>query len=149
MVKRCLGIVLAVCLCLGLVGCGGGGSNASAPSSTPAQTAQPTAEKISYNRDEAVPADFVQINGGNWYGKSVSITGQVTVIDKEGATYVLPNFTTSQPEGDGYGVYIVVVTDKTMLDKIADGQTVTVYGSVYEPDEKTGLPVIVEHEIEL
>ncbi|MEG0379405.1 MAG: hypothetical protein RR614_13090 [Eubacterium sp.] len=150
MKKRLLvfGIVLMLMV---LAGCS---TKPETAKNTPTAEATVKQEKASADnksiKDVAVPADFVEINSGNWKGKSVVVTGEISAIDLEGKMNIFPNCMISQAEGDGYGMYLLLVpgsSESGSLEGRKEGDTITVYGTVYEPDS-TGLPQILAVSIE-
>ncbi|ARD65007.1 hypothetical protein SDC9_151894 [bioreactor metagenome] len=142
-------IVLVLLVCMS--GCGNSETTTTeqktSPSTTPTATPSPSTADDTVNiKEVAVPADFIEINAGNWKGKKVVVTGEINAIDKEGKLDVFPNCMISQEEGDGYIVYMLRVPEglenNTLQDK-NDGDIVTVYGVVDKPQENTHWPTIV------
>lgn len=88
--------------------------------------------------DNAVKADFIKINENQMNGKSIFATGEVSNINSD---EVLPTFTLKAPEGDGFGVYEIVLVDNEMLKDIEEGKTITVYGKVMDKND-SGMPRI-------
>lgn len=107
-------------------------------------------EDVEKIKNEAVPADFVEINAGNWKGKSVVITGEISALDKEAKLEAFPNCMISQVENDGYGDYLLLVPgglENNTLENRGKGDIVTAYGTVAEPGSM-GLPQILTVWIE-
>lgn len=94
-------------------------------------------EKISQDelnkkiQDEAVKADFVQINDGKMKNKSVFVEGKISNIIEDP---VMPKFTLTSKEGNGNGIYTIVVFQKELMKNIKEGNTITVYGKVMDKD---------------
>lgn len=98
-------------------------------------------------REEAIEADFIKINGDEWYGKLVYASGEVSnyVISED---YV--EFTLSVKTDSGIGTYNIETY--TFLDETAkeiqNGDTVKIYGMVsYKND--LGMPTIMATIVEI
>ena len=95
---------------------------------------------------EAVKANFIEINGhyDKVKAKAVFAKGEISV-PKNDFKDGLPSFTLSQPEGSGFGMYRVL--NGSGIYDLKEGETVTVYGKVTEPDA-TGMPTIMGTVVE-
>ena len=121
---------------IALVGCGSPAVVTPAP--TPAIDQKAESQKV-IDADnvklkaEATKADFVEINGhyDQVKAKAVFAEGKVSAIDSGGVFSALPNFSLSQKEGSGFGIYLIV--DMFNELDLKDGDTVKVYGHVSDP----------------
>lgn len=123
------------------------------------QENKPTQEELDAKlKQEAVEADFVAANGGEYEtGKEIKATGEITnLLNKEGE--ILPVFTLTTKESDGFGMYTVkvmqantTVTQKEVTlsngTKLTEGTQVTVYGT-YDGRSEVGFPLINSTVIE-
>lgn len=109
----------------------------------------PTQEEIDKEtKSKAVQANFVEINGheAELKDKVVFAEGQISAVDNSGSVELFKGFALSQKEGDGYGMYYIY--NFTSDASFKDGDTVNVYGSVYENKSTSGMPIIVGTVIE-
>lgn len=141
-------VLLAV---LSVSACSDGGSVSSWPSENgsnivTSESQKPKEETNVEIKAKAIEADFVEINAGNWENKAVYATGKASsLFSSDGIFY---DFLLTVESDSGYVVYNI--SSNTILVpglvNLKDGDTVTVYGVVY--DKKTGIPNISASIIE-
>jgi hypothetical protein len=95
-------------------------------------------------RNEAVKANFVEINAGNWKSKKVYAEGEVSALDT--SNRAMYQFTLAMKENGGYGIYLIkaftTLPNNAALDILNNGDTIRVYGTVSGKDENTSMPII-------
>ncbi|WP_101844225.1 hypothetical protein [Halobacillus sp. Marseille-P3879] len=150
--KKLLPLFVLAGLLVSVVGCGSAESEESSDSSDYSSENDTTNVDEESNEDEetpeelneelmneAVEADFVAINSGETeVGTKVFVEGEVSALVDDS---VFEQFTISSEEGDGVGMYEVQLVNTTEA-AYAEGDIVTVYGTVGDPDESTGMPII-------
>jgi hypothetical protein len=148
--KPFLSILFAITLIISLAACSGTSKKSESTkqvttvSSEPSVSKEPTQEELNAKlKSEAVKADFVKINGGEWKDKKVFAEGEISNVDVQDP---VTTFLLAAKEGNGLGVYkIRAVT--SLIGKINDKDKVKIYGIVNEPD-KDGIPKILVTVIE-
>ena len=95
-------------------------------------------------KSTAVKATFAQLNGNEdqYKGKSFFIEGAVTNVDNTNS--ILPLFTVTVKEENGFGMYDILNFNKTNIKK---GDTVKVYGKL-NGKSKNGAPELSGNIIE-
>ena len=105
-----------------------------------------TQEEINADiRKTAIHADFVALNGhqADFKGQAVFAEGEVSFMDN--SNKVLPTFTITTKENDGYGMYEAINTFE--LD-IKEGDHIKLYGVVSGEKSDLGMTEIYVNEIE-
>lgn len=153
--KRIANIILISLLSLSIVGCGNDKSaskvnvdSSKSISQSEKQVAKPEQSQDDLNKEiksKAEKADFVKINGGEWKSKEVFVEGEITL---ESSSKILPEFTVTTKEGNGFGMYSVVILDTSKVDNYKKGSQVKVYGKVLDKND-LGMPQISGNVIEL
>lgn len=127
-------------------------STSSVPSTPIAEKRAEETQKVINIQNEqlkknAVKAVFAEINGqyDKVKGKAVFAEGKVSGLNNKNTLNVFSNFTLSQSEGNGVGIYHI--RNVSEMKDLKDGDTVVVYGKIDEPLE-SGMPSIVAWIIE-
>ncbi len=104
----------------------------------------PTREEMDQQMlEEAVQANFVEINAGNWELKKVCAVGKISHFDPDPVIF---SFTFTTEENGGYGMYYVDGTPdlpriKNVFYDLKDGDIVKIYGIVHGKND-AGMPNI-------
>ncbi len=108
---------------------------------------EPAQEEIDEQvRQEAMAADYDEINAGNWLNKKIFVEGTVEAIEEN----VLWRLTLLQNENK----YIILVYGRMpniedALAVLQEGDRIKIYGSVKGKDETTGLPTVFGNIMEI
>lgn len=106
---------------------------------------QPTQEELNEEmKSDAVQANFVELNVDDPpNGKRIFAEGEVSILTKD----VLDEFILTTTEGDGYGMYKVILANTTD-NEYNEGDIVRIYGAVNGKDED-GIPKITATILEM
>lgn len=109
-------------------------------------TVKKTQEELNNEiKAKAVKAEFTKINSGEWTNKEVYIEGEISFepINDE----ILSEMLVTVEEDEGFGVYTVLIIDRSNIDKLLNGTKIRVYGKCRK-DETTGMPALSGNVIE-
>lgn len=153
--KIIIAVAILVLVMLGSIGCGNSDvatndiEKSTNTSENKVQNEKVDQEELNQQiKDEAIQAEFVTLNvseneAKQYVGKSFFIEGEVTFVDS--ANTVLPEFTVTTKEENGYGMYTVINLFKTSVN---EGDTVKVYGG-FNGVNKLGMPELSGNVIEI
>lgn len=149
--KKLLTVIALGVVAVSLVACGGGetkeaSGNTGATTGAMAATTTAQEEKKDDLKAEAVEADFVKINGGEWENKSVFVEATVDVVNHSDSLKSVLHV--SKKTDAGYESYDISVYNTLVPDvvNIKDGDKIKAYGIV---DKKgAGAPVILATIVE-
>lgn len=144
-----LGLVVLMIFASFIAGCNPSENSQDTLEKADTQQSGPTQEELNEKlKQEAIKANFVEINGGSVdvYTK-IYAEGIISVVMKPG---LLGEFSLTTEEGNGFGIYTIRNFDLNGPIENSDiDRRITVWGVFWGKDPETGIPIITSTITEL